>query len=104
MISSRKEIDDQISTWFKRAELAYQQKNTDLSKMCLQRRWQYQNELATQEGTAPPEESREPEYYFGREERGGPEQPALVPRQPHPSAGAGEIALPITIEGSDNEI
>ena len=96
-------LNDQISSWFKRAEMAYQQNNADLSRMCLQRRWHYQNELATMDGTAAPEKSREPEYYFGGEDRSGPDQPALVPRQPHPNAGAGDIALPTPKEATENE-
>ncbi|MDP3510487.1 MAG: hypothetical protein Q8T09_21135 [Candidatus Melainabacteria bacterium] len=103
MTSSQEEVNEQISTWFKRAELAYHQKNTDLSRMCLHRRWQYQNELATIEGTAPPEESKEPNFYFGRDDPGDPDQPALVPRQPHPNSGAGEVAMPLPMEDSDNE-
>jgi len=98
-----KKMNGQISAWFKRAEMAYMQNNADLSRMCLQRRWQYQNELATMEGTAPPEESREPEYYFGRDDHGGPDQPALVPRQPHPNVGAGAIALPIPKETAESD-
>ncbi len=103
MTSNRTKLNDQVSTWFKRAEMAFQQNNADLSKMCLQRQWHYQNELAAMEGTAPPEEPREPEYYFGRHYRGGPDQPALVPRQPHPNAGAGEVTLAIPKEATDNQ-
>ena len=62
---------------------------------------------------------QEPEYYFGRGDRGSPnpqgdgpgfgprrrdpDQPAPVPRGPLPKAGAGEVALPLPEQSTENE-
>jgi hypothetical protein len=111
-------LKERIVTWLNRAAMAYEQNNIDLSKQALYRRWQCQRELAELEGTEPPEPPKEPDDYFKGLDRGNwkpqsgdpgfgpsgrdPDQPAPVPRRPLPTAGAGEVALPLP-EKSEGE-
>jgi hypothetical protein len=106
--SDTKRLRDQIETWLNRAAMAYQMNHDELSKQALHYRWEYQKQLALLEGTEPPEAPQEPEDFFRGWDRGGPrkrdpDQPAPVPRRPLPNAGAGEIALPIPEQSSDDE-
>jgi len=101
--------NDRIEIWFSRAAQAYEQAHIQLSKDALYRRWQYQQALAEMDGTAPPPPPKDPEYYFGKRDRGDsqnygpgfgrpggdPDQPAPVPRRPLPNAGDGEVELPL---------
>jgi len=94
-----------IQTWRNRAYMAYSQANIQLSKVALERMWNYQRQLAEMEGSDTPPYPLGPEEFFrNEEERGGPgwlwpkgrdpDQPAPVPRRPLPPAGSGEVALP----------
>lgn len=107
-VAQWKYILAKIEIWFHRAAMAHKRDHIELSKDALNRRWQYQKELAELEGKEPPAPPRDPDYYFGRRYNtsqgygpgfgrpgGDPDQPAPVPRRPLPDAGAGEIELPL---------
>jgi len=88
--------------------MAYDMNNDELSKQALNKRWEYQKKLAELEGTEPPEAPAELEDFFRGWHRGNPrgrdpDQPARVPRRPLPNAGAGEVALPIPKQSTENE-
>ncbi len=91
----------QAETWRNRAAMAWQQNNRDLTQQALTRMWQYQVAAARLEGNDPPDGPPEPEDIFrgwdpppGGDRPWRPYDPSRVPRNPLPSSGAGEIALP----------
>jgi len=108
-LDKRQSYKDKIETWMNRAAMAYQQKNMELAKQALDRRWQFQIKLAELEGTQRPDPPDDPEEYFKGLDRGSPrgggpnrwpygsdpDNPARVPKRPLPTAGAGEVALPL---------
>ena len=86
----------QAVTWLKRAEMAYQQKNTFLSNRPLAQMWLYEKSYATLNGDPEPSYPADAEEFF--KDKFGPDpdsSPSLVPRRPYPSSGAGEISLPL---------
>jgi len=109
-VSTEQKIQCQIDIWLNRALMAYHQGRMDLTKTALDARWEYQKKLALLEGTDPPPPPPDPEDFFrglgGDSGRGprkrDPDQPAPVPLRPYPSAGAGEIALPLS-ESNEEE-
>jgi len=110
-VKTRMEIyNDQAKIWFERAATAYQRNSIEVSKDALWRWWKYRQELSAFEGKPTPEQPKEPEHYFGRRDGhlnlhgsgpgfgrpgGDPNQPAPVPRRPHPDAGASEVEIPL---------
>lgn len=92
-------LNRKMETWLNRAAMAYQQTYMDLAAQALERRWQFQKELAVLLGEAEPPHPPSPEEFFrdrgsGGTSKGDPNTPSRVPRIPYPSFGAGALALP----------
>lgn len=95
-----KKIQEQVHVWFNRASLAYSQGNMDLSKMCLQRRfeWNKKSELL---GIRADNLSIEPQEVFGEDFESGADETSSVPRKPYPFSGGLGQALELPIEDSN---
>jgi hypothetical protein len=94
----QQKLQAQAQTWLNRAGMAYQQKKNFLADQALSRMWAYQRDLATLNETSEPPYPEAAEEFF--KDKFGPapgadDSPSLVPKRPYPSAGAGEIALPL---------
>lgn len=92
-------LNRQIKTWLNRAHMAYLQRNIELTKRALDRRWQFQKKLALILSTPEPPYPSEPDVFFkdfgfGGPSKGEPDSPSRIPLNPLPFAGAGAVALP----------
>lgn len=101
---------NQAKTWRNRAAMAHQQNNLDLCQKALDRMFAYLVEAAKLQGREPPTEPPKANdlasWWPGDEPPGGsppwnPHDPSRVPRNPLPSSGAGEVALPLPKDDSD---
>lgn len=98
-------------TWCNRAMMARQQNNEELVQQALQRMWEYQVLAAKLLGEEPPPEPKDipPDFGDGTEydDQSGfdrpwrPFDPSRVPKNPLPSSGSGEVALPLPKEDFD---
>ncbi len=126
-------IREQIRAWRNRAAMAWKMRNdavhkqiksfgkADLSDEALQqteslveqalnRMWEYQILEAQIEGWEPPPPPPDPETFFkdfGMGPEGGPRwgpfDPSRIPRQPLPSSGGSEIALPLPEKNDETD-
>ena len=94
--------------------MARQQNNEDLVKQALLRMWQYQAEAAYLLGKKPPPRPKDIPYDDvdvgegpdpGTDYPGNPPwrpyDPSRVPKNPLPSSGAGEVAMPLPEDKND---
>ena len=68
-------LNGQAETWFERARHAYHANKIDLSRQALFQRWQCRRQIAEIEGRPVPEQPKEPEHYFGKQDNFDPHSP-----------------------------
>jgi ATP-dependent Clp protease ATP-binding subunit ClpA len=100
-----KKCRDQMTTWFNRAIMAKHQSREELVKQALERKWQYEQELARVMGIDPPDEPEDPDDLI---DSGGPDDlppnaPAGVPRRPKPASGDTDNALRLPQSDGDEQ-
>ncbi len=63
--TSIKDLKDQIELWMVRAQMAFEQRNSELAATALHRKFLWQCRLAALEGTPPPESPESADALFG---------------------------------------
>lgn len=101
---------NKATTWRNRAAMAHQQNNFDLCQQALDRMFACLVEAAKLQGKEPPSDPPKANdlasWWPGDEPPGGnppwrPFDPSRVPKNPLPSSGSGELALPLPEEDLD---
>ncbi|HEY9715276.1 MAG TPA: hypothetical protein V6C72_17525 [Chroococcales cyanobacterium] len=101
-------LPDQIKFWRKNARLAWEAGNREVCQIALDRGWRFQKILDEREGREPPAGPPDIDDYFGpsqgRKPGDGPpgfwppgrnpDNFGPVPKEPYPSTGGNENALP----------